>query len=97
MSKELTNRYGKGYDRGTLYRCEKFYKTFPEIVASLRQQSRGILSWTHYRTLLQVNDKEARDWYEKEAIEQTWSVRTLQEIFLLNIIIVCFILKKRNL
>ena len=78
MSKELTNRYGKGYDRGTLYRCEKFYKTFPEIVASLRQQSRGILSWTHYRTLLQVNDKEARDWYEKEAIEQTWSVRTLQ-------------------
>jgi conserved hypothetical protein len=78
LSKELTNRYGKGYDRGTLYRCEKFYKTFPEIVASLRQQSRGILSWTHYRTLLQVNDKEARDWYEKEAIEQTWSVRTLQ-------------------
>lgn len=51
---------------------------FPEIVASLRQQSRGILSWTQYRTLLQVNDKEARDWYEEEAIEQTWSVRTLQ-------------------
>ena len=37
-----------------------------------------MLSWSHYRTLLQVNDKEARDWYEKEAIEQTWSVRTLQ-------------------
>ena len=68
----------KEYDRGTLYRCEKFYKMFPEIVVSLRQQSRGILSWTHYRTLLQVNDKEARDWYEKEAIEQTWSERTLQ-------------------
>lgn len=36
------------------------------------------MSWTHYRTLLQVNDKEARDWYEKEALEQTWSVSTLQ-------------------
>ena len=35
-------------------------------------------SWTHYRTLLQVSDKVAREWYEKEAIEQTWSVRTLQ-------------------
>ena len=23
-------------------------------------------------------DREARDWYEKEAAEQTWSVRTLQ-------------------
>ena len=78
LSKELTSRYGKGYDRGTLYRCLKFYKMFPEIVASLRQQSGVILSWTHYRTLLQVEDKTARDWYEKEAAEQMWSVRTLQ-------------------
>lgn len=51
---------------------------FPKIVASLRQQSGIILSWTHYRILLQVEDKKARDWYEKEAAEQTWSVRTLQ-------------------
>lgn len=78
LSKELTNLYGKGYDRGTLYRCLKFYKMFPEIVASLRQQSQVVLSWTHYRVLLQVEDKKARVWYEKEAAEQTWSVRTLQ-------------------
>lgn len=25
-----------------------------------------------------MNDKDARDWYEKEALEQTWSVTTLQ-------------------
>lgn len=37
-----------------------------------------MLSWTHYRTLLQVKDKAVRDWYEKEALEQTWSVQTLQ-------------------
>lgn len=37
-----------------------------------------LLSWSHYAILLQVNDKEARDWYEKEAVSQTWSVRTLQ-------------------
>ncbi len=36
------------------------------------------LSWTHYRILLQVHDDTARRWYEKEAYEQTWSVRTLQ-------------------
>ena len=51
---------------------------FPEIVATLGQQSGRILSWSHYRVLLQVEDKAARDWYEKEAAEQTWSVRTLQ-------------------
>ena len=76
----------QGYENETVkeqyrhmaHRCLRFYKMFPEIVASLRQQSRVILSWTHYRVFLQVEDKKARNWYEKEAAEQTWSVRTLQ-------------------
>lgn len=37
-----------------------------------------MLSWTHYKILLQIEDVRAREWYTKEAIEQTWSVRTLQ-------------------
>lgn len=37
-----------------------------------------MLSWTHYRCLIQVKDETARKWYEKEAYEQTWSARTLQ-------------------
>ena len=78
ISKELTQRYGKGYDRSNLYHCLKFYKTFPEIADTACRQSGVLLSWSHYRTLLQVKDSEARDWYEKEAAEQTWSVRTLQ-------------------
>ena len=45
---------------------------------SLSPQSGVLLSWTHYRVLLQVEDKIARDWYTKEAADQTWSVRTLQ-------------------
>lgn len=74
---ELTDKW-VAIHLDTLYRCVKFYKTFPEIAASLRRQSRTLLSWTHYRILLQIEDKEARNWYEKEAIEQTWSVRILQ-------------------
>lgn len=27
---------------------------------------------------MQVKDSNAREWYEKEVLEQTWSVRTLQ-------------------
>ena len=38
----------------------------------------NILSWTHYKTLLQVEDETARQWYEKETAKQTWSVITLQ-------------------
>lgn len=45
---------------------------------SASPKSKALLSWTHYCVLLQVEDKKARDWYEKEAFEQTWSVRTLQ-------------------
>lgn len=61
-----------------MYRFLSFYKNFPQIVDALSRQSGNLLSWTHYRTLLQVFDKKARDWYEKEALEQTWSTRTLQ-------------------
>ena len=50
---------------------------YPKIVDSVNPQS-GLLSWTHYKVLLQVEDSEARKWYEKEAFEQVWSVRTLQ-------------------
>jgi len=37
-----------------------------------------LLSWTHYRVLIQVEDDNARAWYEAEALDQAWSVRTLQ-------------------
>ena len=78
LSKNLTEKYGKGFTKTNLYSFYSFYKCFPEIFHSASGKSKTYLSWTHYRTLLQVNDKVARDWYEKEAIEQTWSVRTLQ-------------------
>ena len=78
LSRELTKIYGKGFNRANLYHFLKFYQMFPQIVNTVCRQFSILLSWSHYRVLLQVNDKEARDWYEKEAIEQTWSVRTLQ-------------------
>ena len=78
LSKELKEEYGKGFDSRNLYYFLTFYKTFPNILNAVSSKSKTVLSWTHYRTLLQVLDKEAREWYEKEALEQTWSTRTLQ-------------------
>ena len=78
LSKELKEEYGKGFDARNLYYFLKFYKMFPEILNSASSKSNMLLSWTHYRTLLQIEDKKAREWYTKEAFEQTWSVRTLQ-------------------
>lgn len=77
LSKELTDIYGKGFTKTNLYSFYSFYKCFPQIFHSVSGKS-NLLSWTHYRTLLQVEDSAAREWYAREASEQTWSVRTLQ-------------------
>lgn len=78
LADELTASYGRGFDFGSLYKYCRFYKLYPEILDSVSPKSGTLLSWTHYRVLLQVEDKTARDWYTKEAADQTWSVRTLQ-------------------
>ena len=78
LSKELKKEYGKGFELRNLYYFLQFYKEFPNILHSVNAKSNNLLSWTHYKTLLQVLDKQARDWYEKEAFEQMWSTRTLQ-------------------
>lgn len=78
LSKELIKKYQKKIDCRNLYYCLKFYNMFPDILNSASSKCKRYLSWTHYRILLQVFDKKARDWYENEAIEQSWSTRTLQ-------------------
>lgn len=75
LSASLSEKYGKGFSIRVLYKCQQFYKYFPDIVPTASAQ---MLSWSHYEKLLQVPDSQAREWYAKEAYEQTWSVRTLQ-------------------
>lgn len=48
------------------------------IMQSVVAKSPIRLSWTHYRIILQENNKEARDWYEQEAAREMWGTRTLQ-------------------
>lgn len=77
LSKQLTGFYGSGFTKSNLYQFVQFYKAFPEIFHTMCGKS-VLLTWSHYRTLLQVIDTEARNWYARESAEQTWSVRTLQ-------------------
>ncbi|MBR4886969.1 MAG: DUF1016 family protein [Muribaculaceae bacterium] len=76
LANHLTNLYGKGFSKSNLYQFVQFYKYFPEIFHSLGGKS-FTLSWTHYRTLLRVTDKKAREWYLQESEDEMWSVRTL--------------------
>lgn len=77
LSAVLTEEFGKGFGKQELYKYVQFYKRFPQIVDSLSRQSSPLLSWTHYRVLIRVEDAKARAWYTQEAASQNWSVRTL--------------------
>ncbi len=39
------------------------------------------LSWTHYQVLMRIEDRDGRDFYEKEAIRSNWNVNTLKRQF----------------
>ena len=75
LSKDLTEKYGKGFTKINLYSFYSFYKSYPEIFQTVSGKSKKLLSWSQYAVLLQVKDKAARDWYEKEAAEQTCYAR----------------------
>lgn len=73
LSQQLTERLGKGFDVRNLRNMRQFYQSFPK-----RNAVRTELSWTHYRTLLRIENAQARDWYLQEAINQSWSARALE-------------------
>ena len=77
LAAQLTDKYGAGFDFGSLYKYLAFFKRF-KILDSLRPKSGGLLSWTHYRKLLQVESDDALRWYLDEAAAETWGVRVLQ-------------------
>ena len=71
LAKDLTKIYGKGFTMSNLYHFLNFYKCFPEIFYTVCRKSRPLLSWSHYRILLQVQDQVARNWYESEEGDST--------------------------
>lgn len=78
LSMRLTTTYGKGFTKTNLYGYVNFFNMFPRIFHTACGKSPDLLSWSHYRTLIQELNDDARLWYEAEAASQNWSVRTLQ-------------------
>jgi predicted nuclease of restriction endonuclease-like (RecB) superfamily len=72
LAKKLTEEFGSGFDRSNLLRMKNFYILFP-----IRDTLRHELSWSHYRTLLSIENPKAREFYIQEAIANEWSTRAL--------------------
>jgi predicted nuclease of restriction endonuclease-like (RecB) superfamily len=125
LSKQLMERYGRGFSVPNLKNFRNFYQAYPVRFDSIgyplgsqsgnppilfpmgrESESKRIshpmgvelelvkkathmgsqslqgfspqLSWSHYRALMRVEDLEARDFYEREAIAGGWDKRTLE-------------------
>lgn len=72
LAGRLTEEFGKGFSERNLQMMRRFYLTFP-IPNALRSE----LSWTHYRELCKVANKDAREFYLEEAAKAGWSSRQL--------------------
>jgi predicted nuclease of restriction endonuclease-like (RecB) superfamily len=76
LSKALASDFGKGFSLRNIRNFRLFYLTFPDLPV-IRQTLSAELSWSHYQLIIGVNNKDAQQYYLKEAASQNWSVRTL--------------------
>ena len=75
LAEDLTKEFGKNYSKRNLHYYIKFYQYFPD--EQIMNACVHNLNWTHIRSLLRVTDENARYWYMKEAVDESWSSRTL--------------------
>ena len=53
LAERLTSEFGQGYSEQGLRNYRRFYQTYP-----IRSALRSELSWTHYRLLMRVENRE---------------------------------------
>ena len=75
LAEQLVPKYGNTFGKRNLEYFRQFYLCFNDLeIVNTRVHN---LTWSHFRTIIQVADPKAREWYAEEASEQMWSVRTL--------------------
>jgi len=70
LSKRLTKDFGEGFTAVSLRNMRRFYQQFP-----IRSALRSELSWTHYRTLMRIDDEKKRNYYLRGCAESAWNTR----------------------
>ena len=76
LSKALTQEFGKGYSRKTLFHMMRCAEVFPDfqIVSTLSRQ----LAWSHFLEIIYMKEPLQREFYAEMCRIERWSVRTLR-------------------
>jgi hypothetical protein len=77
VSAKLVAEFGQGYTARNLANMIRFAEVFPDIqiVSALGRQ----LSWTHFRSIIYLDDPLKRDFYAEMCRIETWNTRVLQQ------------------
>ena len=73
LAKRLEPEYGSGFSVRQLERSRQFYRLYP-IASTVRTQ----LNWSQYKMLIAIADADKREYYELEAINNSWTGRELE-------------------
>jgi predicted nuclease of restriction endonuclease-like (RecB) superfamily len=73
LSESLQPQFGSGFSIRQLELCRQFYRVFSNTNA-LRSQ----FSWTHYRTLIRIDNQQKREFYIAETAKNNWTSRQLE-------------------
>lgn len=73
ISDEFQPQFGSGFTIRQLEMNRQFFRTFPNTNA-LRSQ----FNWTHYRTLIRIDNQDKRDFYIAETEKNNWTARQLE-------------------
>ena len=76
LARQLGDEFGGGVSVANLWNFRLFYLTFP--AESKLYAVRRVLTWTHWRILMRVQDPDARDFYTRESAENGWKTRQLE-------------------
>ena len=75
LGRQLEAEFGRGFSVKSLRHMLRFAEAFPDeqIVSALRRQ----LGWTHFKSIIYLDDELKRDFYAEMCRIENWSTRTL--------------------
>ena len=77
LGRQLASEFGRGFSEKCLRHMIRFAEAFPDpkIVSALRRQ----LSWTHFKSLIYLDNSLKRDFYAEMCRIEGWNTRTLNK------------------
>jgi len=73
LAAKIEPDFGSGFSVRQIERARQFYRTYP-IASTLRTQ----FNWFQYKLLIPISDKDKRDYYEYETLNNNWTGRELE-------------------